>query len=141
MTSHVQFFLNTIPRFLIIDPKGTVTATQTVISSVIVGFSHLVKYPISMLCAHLIKTNVLHISGINSLQKASCSLMSQCNKEDYKSMYLVAYATGMNSKLEYRQLPPGHWNSLTPQRDELVIVQLKDHFSGISPPSKYFFKR
>lgn len=36
-------------------------ATVTAISLITVGSSHLVKYPISMLCEHLIKTNVLHI--------------------------------------------------------------------------------
>lgn len=36
-------------------------ATVTAISPITVGSSHLVEYPISMLCEHLIKTNVLHI--------------------------------------------------------------------------------
>lgn len=36
-------------------------ATVTAISRITVGSSHLVKYPISMLCEHLIKTNVLQI--------------------------------------------------------------------------------
>lgn len=36
-------------------------ATITAISRITIGFSHLVKYPISMLCEHLIKTNVIQI--------------------------------------------------------------------------------
>lgn len=44
-----------------IDLWGTVAATVTAISRITVGSSHLVKYPISMLCEHLIKTNVLQI--------------------------------------------------------------------------------
>lgn len=44
-----------------IDPSGRMTATVTTISTITVGSTHLVKYPISMLCEHLIKTNVLQI--------------------------------------------------------------------------------
>lgn len=36
-------------------------ATVTAISRTTIGSSYLVKYPISMLCEHLIKTNVLQI--------------------------------------------------------------------------------
>lgn len=44
-----------------IDLWGTMAPTVTTISRITVGSSHLVKYPISMLCEHLIKTNVLQI--------------------------------------------------------------------------------
>lgn len=49
------------PATLNIDLRGTMAATVTAISRITVGSSHLVKYPISMLCEHLIKTNVLQI--------------------------------------------------------------------------------
>lgn len=52
---------NLYPATLNIDLWGTMAATVTAISRITVGSSHLVKYPISMLCEHLIKTNVLQI--------------------------------------------------------------------------------
>lgn len=75
-------------------------ATVTAISRTTIGSSHLVKYPISMLCEHLIKTNVLQIY-IEDQQpsKASSGLASQCNNEDSKSMMLVTYATGIKSSV------------------------------------------
>lgn len=59
--SLLLLFRNPYPATLNIDLQGIIAATVTAISCITVGSSHLVKYPISMLCEHLIKTNVLQI--------------------------------------------------------------------------------